>query len=156
MNRILWGLNLTLVLTVVRVPTFAQAGAESVLLGAGSSAATVKAGSALNSALNQGSKRLAGSVQRQMLGPIPPEKRTHSGAGKILTSPVNGTVRPAQGAVIASIQGAVTSCAPASQTASAAGSKAATGPSQPTCSGQAASETTPPKYKSVITLSFPK
>src|SRR5712691_1261204 len=64
MNRVLWGLTLTLVLTLVCIPTFAQAVAESVLLGAGSSTATVKAGSALNSALNRGSKQLAGRVQR--------------------------------------------------------------------------------------------
>jgi hypothetical protein len=155
-RRILGGLTLTLVLTLVRIPSFAQAVAESVLLGAGSTTATVKAGSALNSALNQGSKQLAGRVQRQMLQPVPPEKKPHSRGGKVSTGPVKGTATPAQGAVISSVQGAVTTCAPASQKASAAGSKSAAKSSQTNCSGQPASQPVPQEYKSVITLSFPK
>ena len=149
MNRILWGLNLTLVLTVVRIPTFAQAVAESVLLGAGSSTATVKAGSALNSALNRGSKQLAGRVQR----PAPPGQKSHLGAVTISRHPVKATAVPTHGTVISSIQGGVTSCALASQRASA-GSTTETLPTN--CSGQPASEPAPQKYKSVITLSFPK
>jgi len=156
MNRVLWGLALTLVLTLVCIPTFAQAGAESVLLGAGSSTATVKAGSALNSALNRGSKQLAGRVQRHTVQTVPSERMPHSAVGKISTGILKSTATPAHGAVIASIQGAVISCAPGRQTASAAGSKTATEPSQTNCSGQPASETAPQKYKSVITLSFPK
>jgi len=152
MNRVLWGLTLTLVLTLVCIPTFAQAGAESVLLGAGSSTATVKAGSALNSR----QKQLAGRVQRHTVQTVPSERMPHSAVGKISTGILKSTATPAHGAVIASIQGAVISCAPGRQTASAAGSKTATEPSQTNCSGQPASETAPQKYKSVITLSFPK
>jgi hypothetical protein len=155
-RRVLWGLTLTLVLTLVRTPTFAQAVAESVLLGAASSTATVKAGSALNSALNQGSKQLAGRVQRHTLQPVPSGRKPHSEAGKISTGPFKGTATPARGAVISSIQGAATNCAPASQTASVAESKTATQPSQTNCSGQPGSEPAPQKYKSVITLAFPK
>jgi hypothetical protein len=155
-RRILWGLSLTLALSLVRIPTFAQAVAESVLLGAGSSTATVKAGSALNSALNQGSKQLAGSVQRQVLRPVAPGKKLYLGAGKVSTSTVKSTTTPAQGAVIASIQGAVISCAPTSPTVSTAGSNSATKLSQKNCSGQPASVPAPQKYNSVITLSFPK
>ena len=155
MNRVLRGPTLTLVLTLVCIPTFAQAVAESVLLGAGSSTATVKAGSALNSALNRGSKQIAGRVQRHTVQTVP-SKMPHSAVGKISTGMLKSTATPAHGAVIASIQGAVISCAPARQTASAAGSKTATEPSQTNCSGQPASETAPQKYKSVITLSFPK
>ena len=155
-RRVLWGLTLTLVLTLVHIPTFAQAVAESVLLGSASSTATVKAGSALNSVLNQSSKQLAGRVQRHTLQPVPTGRKPHSEAGKISTGPVKGTATSAQGAVISSIQGAVTNCAPASQTASVAGSKTATQPPQTNCNGQPGSEPAPQKYKSVITLSFPK
>lgn len=154
MNRVLRGLTITLLFTLVRIPSFAQAVAESVLLGAGSSTATVKAGSALNSALNRGSKQLAGRVQRQMLQPVSPGQKSHSGGVTISRRPVNATAVPTHGTVISSIQGGVTSCALASQTASAAGST--TEPSPTNCSGQPASEPAPQKYKSVITLSFPK
>ena len=154
MNRVLRGLTITLLFTLVRIPSFAQAVAESVLLGAGSSTATVKAGSALNSALNRGSKQVAGRVQRQMLQPAPPGQKSHLGAVTISRHPVKATAAPTHGTVISSIQGGVTGCALASQTASAAGST--TEPSPTNCSGQPASEPAPQKYKSVITLSFPK
>jgi hypothetical protein len=154
MNRVLRGLTITLLFTLVRIPSFAQAVAESVLLGAGSSTATVKAGSALNSAMNRGSKQLAGRVQRQMLQPANPAQKSHLGAVTISRYPVKATAAPTHGTVISSIQGGVTSCALASQTASAAGST--TEPSPTNCSGQPASEAAPQKYKSVITLSFPK
>ena len=154
MNRVLRGLTITLLFTLVRIPSFAQAVAESVLLGAGSSTATVKAGSALNSALNRGSKQVAGRVPRQMLQPAPPGQKSHLGAVTISRHPVKATAAPTHGTVISSIQGGVTGCALASQTASAAGST--TEPSPTNCSGQPASEPAPQKYKSVITLSFPK
>jgi len=150
MNRVLRVLTITLLFTLVRIPSLAQAVAESVLLGAGSSTATVKAGSALNSALNRGSKQLAGRVQR----PAPPGQKSHLGAVTISRHPVKATAVPTHGTVISSIQGGVTNCALASQTASAAGSTTATSPTN--CSGQPASEPAPQKYKSVITLSFPK
>ncbi len=153
MNRVLRGLTITLLFTLVRIPSFAQAVAESVLLGAGSSTATVKAGSALNSALNRGSKQVAGRVQRQMLQPAPPGQKSHLGAVTISRHPVKATAAPTHGTVISSIQGGVTSCALASQRASAG---TTTEPSPTNCSGQPASEPAPQKYKSVITLSFPK
>ena len=154
MNRVLWGLTLTMLLTVVCIPSVAQAVAESVLLGAGSSTATVKAGSALNSALNRGSKQLAGRVQRQMLHPASPGQKSHLGAVMISRYPVKATAAPTHGTVISSIQGGVPSCALASRTASAAGSTTATSPTN--CGAHPASEAAPQKYKSVITLSFPK
>jgi hypothetical protein len=153
MNRVLRGLALTTLLTLVCTPSFAQAVAESVLLGAGSSTATVKAGSALNSALNRGSKQVAGRVQRQMLQPAPPGQKSHLGVVTISRHPVKATAAPTHGTVISSIQGGVTSCALASQRASAG---TTTEPSPTNCSGRPASEPAPQKYKSVITLSFPK
>jgi len=152
MNRVLRGLTITLLFTLVRIPSFAQAVAESVLLGAGSSTATVKAGSALNSALNRGSKQLAGRVQRQMLQPAPPGQKSHLGAVTISRHPVKASAMPTHSTIISSIQGGAINCA--SQTASAAGST--TEPLPTNCSGQTASEPAPQKYKSVITLSFPK
>lgn len=160
-RRILLAMAFTLALVVLRASAFAQAAAESVLLGAGSATATVKAGSALNSALNQNSKQLAGRVQRQMLQPAP-GKMSQAGAGPVSTSPVKGAAvragtTPAQGALVASIQGAATSCAPTKQTASTPGSEAAAESAQTNCSGQhSAGKPVPQKYESVITLSFPK
>jgi hypothetical protein len=154
MNRVLRGLTITLLFTLVRIPSFAQAVAESVLLGAGSSAATVKAGSALNSALNRGSGQLTGRVQRPMLQPAPPGQKSHLGAVTISRRPVKATAAPTHSTVISSIQGGVPSCALAGQTASAAGSTAEPPPTS--CGAQPASEAAPQKYKSVITLSFPK
>ena len=160
-SRILLGMTFILVLVVLRASAFGQAAAESVLLNSGSAATTVKAGSALNSALNQGSKQLAGRVQRQVVPPAP-GKMSQVGARQVSTSPVKGTVvradtTPAQGAMITSIQGAVTSCAPTHETPSTPGSKTAAESAQTNCSGQdSASKPAPQKYKSVITLSFPK
>jgi hypothetical protein len=169
-RRILLAMTLTLALVVLRASAFAQAAAESVLLGAGSATATVKAGSALssalNSALNQNSKQLAGHVQRQMLQPTP-GKMSQAGARPVSMSPVKATAvragtTPAQGALIASIQGAVTQdavtgCAPTKQVASTPGSETAAESAQTNCSGEhSAGQPVPQKYKSVITVSFPK
>jgi hypothetical protein len=164
-RRILLAITFTLALVFLRASAFAQAAAESVLLGAGSATATVKAGSALssalNSALNQNSKQLAGHVQRQVLQPAP-GKMSQAGARPVSTSPVKGAAvragtTPAQGALVASIQGAATSCAPTKQTASTPGSETAAESAQTNCSGEhSAGKPVPQKYKSVITLSFPK
>jgi hypothetical protein len=157
----LLAMTFTLALVVLQPSAYAQAAAESALLGAGSSTATVKAGSALNSILNQGSKQLAGRVQRQVLQPTP-GTISHVGARQVPTSRIKGTpvragTTPTVGPVIASIQGAVTGCVPTNQTPSALGSSAAAESVQTNCGGQdSASPPVPPEYKSVITLSFPK
>ena len=68
MNKtVLSGSVLTLSLTTFSLPSRSQAIAESVMLGAGSLTAAVKAGSALNSALNQSGSQLAGRIQQQVL-----------------------------------------------------------------------------------------
>ncbi|HYU46601.1 MAG TPA: hypothetical protein VEK84_10550 [Terriglobales bacterium] len=157
---ILVEMTFTLALAALPASAFAQAAAESVLLGGASSAATVKAGSQLNSALNQGSKQLAGRVQQQMQPA--PGKIAPVGAGAVSKSPVKGiAVRagatPAPGPVIASIQGAATHCAPTNHTTSMPGSKTHAESAQTNCSGQSsASESAPQKYKPVITLSLQK
>jgi len=160
-SRIRLAMTFTLALAVLQASAFAQAAAESALLNAGSSAATAKAGSALNSALDKGSKQLAGRVQRQMLQPAP-RKMSQGRARPVPTSPAKGAAvgegtTPAQGPVIASIQGAVTSCAPTDRTASQPESKTAAESAQTNRSGQdCASKPVPQKYQSVITLSFSK
>jgi hypothetical protein len=166
MDRRILLVTFTLALVVLRTSAFAQAAAESVLLNSGSATATVKAGSALHSATNQASKHLAGRIPRQVLPPAP-GKMSQVGVPPASTSPVKNAVAradttPAQGAMITSIQGAVTqgavtNCAPAHQTASAPGSQTNAESAQTSCSRQdSPSKPVPQKYKSVITLSLPK
>src|SRR6267154_2523903 len=59
---VLIGIALTLVLAMPPASAFCQAAAESVLLNGASSSSAVKAGSALNSALNGASKRLGARI----------------------------------------------------------------------------------------------
>jgi hypothetical protein len=159
-RRILLGMTFTLALAGLPMPAFAQAAAESVLLNGASAGATAKFGSQLGSALNQSSKQLAGSVQQQ-IHPAP-GKVSPAGARPVSKSPVQGTAvragaTPAQGPMIASIQGAATRCAPTNQTASTAQGKPATESAQATCSGQSSSsKSASQKYKPVITLSLQK
>jgi hypothetical protein len=160
-TRILVGMTLTLALVVLQASAFGQAAAESVLLNSGSAAATAKAGSALGSALNRGSKQLAGRVPQPVAQPAP--GKTSPGTTRpASTSPLQGTAvregtTPAQGPVISSIQGAVPSRAAANQRASTPGSKTDAGSAQTKSSGQdSARKPAPQKYKSEITLSFPK
>ncbi len=85
MNRcILVGMILTLAIAFARPSAFAQAAAESVLLNANSATATVKAGSALGSALNRVNKQLAGRVSQQTSPPAPGKM---SQVGPVSTSP---------------------------------------------------------------------
>lgn len=159
-RRILWGVAFTLAIVGLENCALAQAAAESVLLKSGSAAATVKAGSALNSALDKGTKKLAGRVQQ----PVQPArgKAPQVEAQPVSTSPVEGTAAgegttPGQGPVIASIQGGETSCAPTAPTASTPESKTALESAQTESSRQDCTrKPAPEKYKSVITLSFSK
>jgi hypothetical protein len=157
---ILLGMTFTLALASLPASAFAQAAAESVLLNGASAAATAKFGSQLGSALNQSGKQLAGRVQQQ-IHPAP-GKVLPAGAQPVSKSPVQDTAvpagaTPAQGPMIASIQGAATRCAPTRQPASAAEGKTVAEAAQTNCSGKnSASKSEPQKYKSVINLSLPK
>jgi hypothetical protein len=160
-RRVLLGLTFTLAFVVLQASALGQAAAESVLLNSGSAAAATKAGSALGSALNHGSKQLAGRVPQQVAQPAP--RKTSPGTARpASTSPLQSTAvsegtTPAQGPVISSIQGAVSSRAPANQRASTPGNKTAAGSPQTKPSAQdSVSKPAPRKYKSEITLSFPK
>jgi cytochrome c biogenesis protein CcdA len=159
-RRILLGMTFTLVLAAFPTSVFGQAAAESVLLNGASAGATAKFGSQLGSALNQSSKQLAGRVQQQ-IRPAP-GKGSPAGARPISKSPVQGAAvragaTPAQGPIIASIQGAATRCAPTNQTASTAEGKTVAESARTSCAGQnSASKSAPQKYKPVITLSLQK
>jgi len=150
--------TLALALTFPGVSAYAQAAAESALLNAHSATVTIKAGSALGSALNQSTKQLAGHVAQTT---SPPSSSAVEGRPRY-TIPVKGTAGrdgtlPVQGPMIASIQGGATSCASTSQSASTPGSKTAAESAQTDCRRQdSASQVASQKSKSVITLSFPK
>ena len=139
----------------------AQAAAESALANAGSAAATAKAGSALNSALDRSTKQLAGRVQRQVSPPArgatpQGQARPASTTPTQAAAPREATA-PAQGSMIASIQGAATSCAPPAPAASAPGDKTDAASAQAAPSGQeCAAKPASQEHKSVITVSFSK
>lgn len=147
-----------LALTFPEASAFAQAAAESALLNAHSATVTVKAGTALGSALNHSVKQLAGRVAQPTSQPSP----SQVGGRPRSTIPVKGTAGrdgtlAAQGPMIASIQGAATSCASTGQPASTPGSKTAAESPQTDCSRQdSPAHVASQKSRSVITLSFPK
>jgi len=146
----------TLALIFPRVSAFAQAAAESALLNANSATVTVKAGSALGSALDQSTKQLAARVPQSTSQPAPSQvlvRRTIAVKG----GAVRDGAAPAQGPMIASIEGSSNGCAAASQPASTSGSKRAAESAQSNCGGgDSAAHAASQKSKSVITLSFPK
>jgi len=160
-KRILLAMTLILALVSLRASAFAQAAAESILLGASSSSVTAKAGTALNSILNQSSKQLAGHLQQAL--PTTLGKTSHGGAQPATISPTKSTAvrtgaTPATGLVITSIQGAaVTSCVQENQTSSATRNKNSAETVPTNCGDQhSASRSAPAEYKSVFTLSFQK
>jgi hypothetical protein len=149
-KSVLVAIILTLALSILTLPAFSQAIAESVMLGAGASTAAGKAGSALSSALNRSSKQLAGRVQQQV---SQPSQGSMPESGRELLPKSQGgsnTVAhstPQSGALTLSIQGAKPNCESASKQG-----KAGTNCISPNASAKPESQ----KYKSVVTLSFPK
>jgi hypothetical protein len=156
---VLLGMTLTLAFNAFPLPASSQAIAESVLLGAGSSTAGVKAGSALNSALNQSSKRLAGGIRQQLSQP-PQANMRQSRKNLLPKSQSGGTAignMPQPGAVIASIQGAESNCPLTNEKTSTHQGKAAAEPPSTNCISQNTSvKSGSQKYKSMVTLSLPK
>jgi len=147
---------LALATAVFPVSASCQAAAESVLLGAGSSTAAVKAGSGLNSALNRSSKRLAERIQQEVS--TPPAKTPRGGQQAPKKSAAGATVydRPQQGTMIVSIVGAHPNCPASNQATSTTAGKAAAAPTEENCMNQNTSKPETARYKSVVTLSFPK
>jgi hypothetical protein len=157
-KRILLGMALTLALAVLEASAFAQAAAEAALLGASTATGTVKAGSALGSALNQATKQLAGRVQQETSHPAL-GKMSQPGTRPVSRVPVKGAAvpssgTPAQGSMIASIQGAGNRRVPPSPVASTPGSKAEA--AQTNGNGQDSAAQPASQKKSVINLSIPK
>jgi hypothetical protein len=157
MNRFILSIMIvTLALAFSRTSVFAQAAAESVLLNANSATATAKAGSALGSVLNHVNQQLGGQVQQVT---HPALGATSQGSKPASTGPDRGSAirsgtGPAAGNLITSIDGAAsTSCVPTTPP-SATSDKAATQSTQANCGNNSSSKPTP-KYKSVMTVSFP-
>jgi hypothetical protein len=156
-KRILVGMALTVALAFLDSSAFGQAAAEAALLGASTATGTVKAGSALGSALNQATKQLAGRVQQETSHPAL-GKMSQPGTRTVSRVPVKGTAvpsrtTPAQGSMIASIQGAGNRRVPPSPAASTPGNKAEAAQTN----GKEDSAAQPASQKkSVINLPIPK
>jgi hypothetical protein len=165
-TRILLGTVLGLSLVLLQASAFAQAAAESVMVGAASAGTTVKAGSALGSALNRVTRQLGTTVEETVQPTTGRVLRV--GAQPASRIPARGTAAAtgsAEGPMIASIQGttpvAAPTCASASQAAPTPGNKPASGSTPAACgaqnsSGTPAPQKSPQKYRSVITLSSPQ
>lgn len=159
-SRVRLGLTFTLALAVFQASAFAQAAAESVLLNAGSAAATAKTGKSFQSATDRITKQLANRVQRQTSPPA--RKATPVAAQPASASAAQGTevregATSASGPMIASIQGAQATCTPTDQKASTPESPAAATSAQTKCSGQDPARRPASRERpSVITLSFSK
>ena len=134
-------LALALVVLALRTNAFSQAAAESVLLGSTTSAATIKAGTSLNSAYNKASAQTANRVQHvthPATGRVTARTR-RSGSTVIRHSSVNLASGKVTGNVVASVQGAAGNCT-----------------LQHSKCAAAANTQTQKKYQSVITVTPPK
>jgi hypothetical protein len=167
MNRALLALFGSVVTLAFAFPVtaHAQAAAESALTNALSSSATVKAGSALSHALNQGSTHLGARIQEQTSGPVrvgTPQKISRAGLGNRATGSLSGgSVRTggSAGASTVSIQGGEGTCVSGNPGSQASPAKTSIGTASIDCHGQKSAPkpgTTEDKYKSFVTLSFPK
>ena len=151
-ETVVFAIALTLMWLVLSVSAFSQALSESVMLGASSSSAAGKAGSALGSALNRSSGQLAGRIQQQ----VPPSPQTNisqSGRQLILKNQSGGTMAQTSaqsGALTLSIEGAQPVCT--NEKASSKQEKSRTNCTTP----HAPASTESNRYKSVITLSLSK
>jgi len=161
MSRLLLlGTTVTLVLAILPTSVFCQAAAESVLLNGASASSTVKAGSALNSALSGAGKRLGaripqvsqpspGEVHHQLL----PQARPQTQA----TEMKNGAGSVSQpGPMIVSVQRAHAACAPAAVNSPPTGNPGKTESAPANCQSGPLKPAPQDKYKSTITLSPPK
>jgi hypothetical protein len=152
-SRTLFGL--AAVLSIFSTSAHAQAAAEAALAHAASSASTVKAGSILGRALNQGSNQLAGRIQQ--VAPAQVQARG-SQASKRLSAQANSGVVPtgATGgrSLIVSVKGNEPACAQSTQ---GSPEKTTTGTANSNCEGKVTPKTkSQTQYKSAVTLSFPK
>ena len=165
-NRALLGSVVTLVLAFP-VTIHAQAAAESALTNALSSSATVKTGSALNHALNQSSNQLGTRIQEWTSSPMqvgaqqqhPRAPRTeikNPNTGSLARGAAGANSSPAMGGI--SVQGGETTCTSVSPGSHASPDPTNSGMASVDCRGKksAPDAGTTDKYKSFVTLSFPK
>ena len=163
-SRALLGSIATLVLAFP-VPIHAQAAAESALTNALSSSTTLKAGSALNRALNQSSSRLgtriqdrtSTAVQVETKQPEPPKTellRNPRGSLPAIAAVANSS--PARSGI--SIRGGERSCTSVSPGAQASPPPSNAGTMSADCREKKSDPgaATTDKYKSFVTLPFPK
>jgi hypothetical protein len=167
-TRGLLRMTITLALGALPALAFGQAAAESALTNANSAAATAKAGSVLGRALNQSGRQLAGRIQEQTSKPLQLGTQPNRRQLKLKSQARAGTVRTdsVPGNVVSSIRGAAVTCEPTDLKTQAPGDKTSTESRQTNCPNKALSlqpgpqdkdkEKASDKYKSVITLSFPK
>ena len=155
-RKVLLGITLTLAFTAFSLPASPQAIAESVLLGAGSSAAAVKAGSALNSSLTQKNKQLAGRIQEQVSHPR--QTDTPQSRKKLLPKSQTGSIAvrsaPKPGALIVSIQGAGQPNCPLTNDGTSARQGIAKKPRANCATQNTSVSPKSEKYNSVVTLSL--
>jgi hypothetical protein len=159
--RILLRIIVTLALAVPST-AFAQAAAESALINALSSSATVKAGSALNHTLNQSTTQLGSRIQQRTAGPVqmgtqrqaPAARTKNSATGMLAAGAVHSASPQAMRGI--SVQGGEITCP--TNTATSQGSSAKTTVSEDSHRSTSGpkSEAEANKYKSFIMLPAPK
>ena len=144
------------------VSASAQAAAESALTNSLSSSATVKAGSALSHALNQSSTQLGARIQERTSGPVrvgaqptSTEAFRNHATGSLAGSAVH--TGSSSGTSTISVQGGEGVCVP-NPASQAAPDKTGSGTAANDCHQKSSPkpETSEDKYKSFVTLSFPK
>jgi hypothetical protein len=165
-KRILLGIGLIAVLTPL--PAFTQAAAESALINSLSSSSTIKAGSALNHALNQGSAQLGARIQERTSGPMRigvqkstpwPQGRNQIRQSQVRPSQKRGNLSLSSGSTPSAgtifIHGGEVACAPASTIGPSSPAKPNSGSAATDCHGKGSTSNSgnQDQYRSFVTLS---
>jgi hypothetical protein len=137
---------------------FAQAAAESALIHSLSSTATVHAGSSLGRALNQSGAQLGVRIQQRTSNALPTRTMQSAQRPVVMHQAANNVhVGPTSGVAAVAVQGGQGACAPAANVQAA---DHQTVPAATTAACGSGNSANPPrvedKYKSFVTLSFPK
>jgi hypothetical protein len=158
-NRVLLrvGLPVAVALSTTSIAAFAQAAAESALIHSLSSTATVHAGSSLGRALNQSGAQLGVRIQQRTSNTLP-TRAVQSAQRPVVTHQVANHVHvgPTPGMAALAVQGGQTACAPPANVQAADHKTVPTATTAGCGSNPASSPRVEDKYKSFVTLSFPK
>jgi hypothetical protein len=160
-NRVLLrvGLPVAVVLSTASLPVFAQAAAESALIHSLSSTATVHAGSSLGRALNESGTQLGVRIQQRTSNALPTRTVQSAQRPVVMHQVANNVhVGPTPGMAAVAVQGGGQgACAPP---ANVQATDHKTVPASTTAACGSGNSANPPrvedKYKSFVTLSFPK